>query len=64
VVQDIRKSIEIFQGFQALLVSPSNNNSSTKIKINVEHLWNDTDRAKSKYSEENLSQSHLAHHKT
>jgi hypothetical protein len=45
--QDIRKGIEIFHGFQTPLDSPSNN-SSTKIKINVEHLWNDTDRAKSK----------------
>jgi hypothetical protein len=30
----------------------------------MEHRWNETDRAKPKYSGKNLSQYHVVHHKS
>jgi hypothetical protein len=30
----------------------------------MEHRWNEIDRGKPKYSEKNLSQCHLVHHKS
>jgi hypothetical protein len=30
----------------------------------MEHRWNEIDRGKPKYSRENLSQCHFAHHKS
>jgi hypothetical protein len=30
----------------------------------MEHLWNETDRGKSKYSGKNLTQYHFVHHKS
>jgi hypothetical protein len=30
----------------------------------MEHRWNETDRGKPKYSQENLSQYHFVHHKS
>jgi hypothetical protein len=32
--------------------------------IFMEHRWNEIDRGKPKYSEKNLSQCHLVHHKS
>ena len=61
MVHDIRKSIEISHSAQVSLVSPSN---SLKVTMNMAHWWNNTDRANPMYWEENLSQSHLSHHKT
>jgi hypothetical protein len=45
---------------QALLLA----RAVVKMKINVQHWRNDTDRGKPKYSESNLSQRHLVHHKS
>jgi hypothetical protein len=32
--------------------------------VGTEHWWNDTDKGKLKYSEQNLSQCHFDHHKS
>lgn len=64
--RDFQNSIALTgrtQGFacwQALLLA----RAVVKMKINVGHWWNDTDKGKPKYSERNLSQRHLVHHKS
>jgi hypothetical protein len=37
---------------------------SIKKKVSIEHWWRYTDRAKSNYSERNLSLCHFVHHKS
>jgi len=37
--------------------------SVTDEQMNREHLWNNNDSRKQKYSEKNLSQCHFVHHK-
>ena len=38
--------------------------SSIKLKMNMEHRWNDNDWGKEKYSQKNLSQRHFVHRKS
>jgi hypothetical protein len=35
-----------------------------QMKMNMENCWNDNDKGKPKYSERNLFQSQLVHHKS
>jgi hypothetical protein len=49
-----------------LIVQPCDEDDSIFFSLFqvMEHRWNDTDRGKPKYSEENLSQCHFVHHKS
>jgi len=53
-VPDIRKDVAVCEGSQ---VSPAYK-SSMKIKVSMEHWWNDINRGKPKCSEKTLSQCH------
>ena len=50
------------EGSQASPACPSDQNS-IKMKISVQHLWNDAGRGKPTCWEKNLSQHHFVHHK-
>jgi hypothetical protein len=53
----------LFKGAQASPSCPSDN-SGIKIKVSVEHCWNDIGRGKRKNLEEILSQCAFVHHKS
>jgi hypothetical protein len=50
------ESVDVFECSQVLA-----DEKNKKMKISVEHCWNDTDRESPNYSEKDLSQSHRSH---
>jgi len=50
----------LFEGSQALTTNIDMGN--IKMRMNMEHWWNDTDREKLKHSVKNLSQCHFVHY--
>jgi hypothetical protein len=61
--QPIAERALLFGNHLALSVCPSGM-SCIKMKISMEHWWNDTEEGKPKYSNKHLSQYHSLHQKS
>ena len=58
-----QNSISLLKDFHPSPACPSDK-CSRKMKLSMEHLWNDTGNGKSKNLERNMSQRHLVHQKS
>jgi uncharacterized protein YraI len=64
MLSDIRRnSIALFETFQTSAGCPSDKDWN-KVKMSMEHWWNDTERGKQKYGETNLSNFRFFHRKS